>query len=1287
MTDWALGLVRRYDFCITSVRGLAGERPVHSSVAASSLPGKVGTDHAFLTEALTDGSPNCLIGRMQSQFCGAMILSSKRSGRDCGCGSGQSVGQEAVTQTQAPPFAILLREFRVRAELTQEELAERAHVSARVVSDLERGVSRTPRVHTVRQLADALQLSSTERARFTDAGRGRGLAEPETEDQLAEAGHLAAAHAADVRTFLLADIRGYTRFTLDHGDEATALLTARFAEVTEQTVIPHGGHVLELQGDKALVMFLSSRQGLRAAVQLQTRYARESSEALPLRVGIGLDAGEAVPVKGGYRGAALNLAARLCSLAGEGEILASQGIVHLARKLDGLTYVGRGFVDLKGFAEPIRVVEVVVDLEAAEQSFPGAQLPAGNRSSMQEQRMPIGDFLGALPGGPIVARTDELDRVLAIAEQAASGLGQFVIIAGERGAGKTRLAQEVTLRLRDRGFLIATGRCYDGQRATPYAAMAEAMTTAYRGAPAGVKLEAMHKLPYLSRIIPDELPPRATQSWDAGEERLRLMHATTHLLASIADERPVGIFLDDLQWADSDSLGLFVYLVRNTRGHRCFLCATSTDDALSQDHSVSTVLRDLAREHFMERVAVRRLSSEGTGELVAATLGETEAPEDFVEFVQRRTRGNPFFIHSLLRTLGGHYRLVRQVGAGGMGRVFEAVDTRTRQRVAAKLMLARTEADAHALQRFEQEGAMLASLHHPNVVEVYGTFLDEHASCIVMEFLDGRSLAEILRSEQLPPGRIKDLMSQACTALSCAHQHGIAHRDVKPANIMVLPGDRVKVTDFGIARMLRPVNPDLSVTSTGMTIGTPLYMAPEQIGGQKVDFRADIYSLGSIMYEMVTGHPPFTGDDPLALAVRHVQEAPIPPSRFNPGLPAEWNALILKALAKSPVDRFPSSGALGAAIAALPTDWMSDPGSVATPGVEAAVPSLHADVGGQARVQTATQSLPNRVLASIARSGGRGWLRGSGVSAVLAAVGVFLAANVFSFVGIGPHTAVRFEQLKGLAIDSRGDVYAVDHNRARLLKLSPTGLRLSDVSLLQRGRVVGADYSMVGPDGTVLDSAGNVYVASYTYHGIQRITPAGKVVGPWPYDIGFPWQIPFSPTGMALDPAGNLYVADTLDGQIVKITRAGRVSLFWSNAVGQTGKLQGPTGIAVGNDGVVYVSDTDNSRVLRISPAGKPLGYWGVQGTGPGQLESPGGLVLDRAGNLYVADTDNHRIQKFSPGGSPLAQWGGQRLHLNAPIDVKLDAAGNVYVADSASDHIVKLSPAGKLLATWGGQG
>jgi DNA-binding SARP family transcriptional activator/class 3 adenylate cyclase len=184
-----------------------------------------------------------------------------------------------------------------------------------------------------------------------------------------------------VRTFLIADVRGYTHFTLEQGDEAAARLAARFADVVEETVRHHGGDVLELRGDEALASFHSPRGALRAALDVQARFAleREQTASLPLLVGIGLDAGEAVPVKGGFRGGALNLAARLCSLAAAGEVLASEGVIHLARKTEGIRYVDRGGVQLKGFAEPVRVVRIlretdVLETESGQESMKGFQL-------------------------------------------------------------------------------------------------------------------------------------------------------------------------------------------------------------------------------------------------------------------------------------------------------------------------------------------------------------------------------------------------------------------------------------------------------------------------------------------------------------------------------------------------------------------------------------------------------------------------------------------------------------------------------------------------------------------------------------------------------------------------------------------------------------------------------------------------------------------------------------------------------------------------------------------------
>ena len=164
-----------------------------------------------------------------------------------------------------------------------------------------------------------------------------------------------------IRTFLIADVRGYTLFTSQRGDEAAAKLAAKFADLAKETISARGGSVIELRGDEALAVFSSARQAIRAALDLQARFVEETlaDPSLPLPVGIGLDAGEAVAVAGGYRGGALNLAARLCGQAGPGEVLASAEAVHLARKIDGVIYVDRGTVQLKGLEEPVRVIKVI----------------------------------------------------------------------------------------------------------------------------------------------------------------------------------------------------------------------------------------------------------------------------------------------------------------------------------------------------------------------------------------------------------------------------------------------------------------------------------------------------------------------------------------------------------------------------------------------------------------------------------------------------------------------------------------------------------------------------------------------------------------------------------------------------------------------------------------------------------------------------------------------------------------------------------------------------------------
>lgn len=183
-----------------------------------------------------------------------------------------------------------------------------------------------------------------------------------------------------------------------------------------------------------------------------------------------------------------------------------------------------------------------------------------------------------------------------------------------------------------------------------------------------------------------------------------------------------------------------------------------------------------------------------------------------------------------------------------------------------------------------------------------------HTRCIVMELLEGRSLGDVIRQQgtdpQLSLASIKKLAQQVAGALASAHERGIVHRDVKPDNIIVGPDDHATVTDFGVARLVQPRGEVSTLTSTGMTMGTSLYMAPEQIEGKKVDARADIYALGAVIYELVTGRPSMGGRDPLSIAFQHVHQQLEPPSWQKAEVSEDWDALILRALAKNPADRF-----------------------------------------------------------------------------------------------------------------------------------------------------------------------------------------------------------------------------------------------------------------------------------------------------------------------------------------------------------------------------------------------
>ena len=258
----------------------------------------------------------------------------------------------------------------------------------------------------------------------------------------------------------------------------------------------------------------------------------------------------------------------------------------------------------------------------------------------------------------------------------------------------------------------------------------------------------------------------------------------------------------------------------------------------------------------------------------------------------------------------GRYELQRKVARGGMADVFLSRDLLLDRPVALKVLFPAFASDPAFVQRFRREAQSAARLNHPNVVSVFDWGQEGSTYFIVMEFVEGQSLAQVLReSGRMEPDRAATIAADVADALAFAHEHGVVHRDVKPGNVMLTRAGHVKVADFGIARAVSTAE---NLTQTGTVMGTATYFSPEQARGGAVDPRSDVYSLGVVLYEMLTGTPPFTGDNPVSVAYKHVQELPAPPRQLREDIPEGLEAIVLKAINKNPANRYATAGEMRA---------------------------------------------------------------------------------------------------------------------------------------------------------------------------------------------------------------------------------------------------------------------------------------------------------------------------------------------------------------------------------------
>jgi serine/threonine protein kinase, bacterial len=562
----------------------------------------------------------------------------------------------------------------------------------------------------------------------------------------------------------------------------------------------------------------------------------------------------------------------------------------------------------------------------------------------------------------------------------------------------------------------------------------------------------------------------------------------------------------------------------------------------------------------------------------------------------------------------GRYRLVELLGRGGMGEVWRAYDTETDRIVAIKLLPPHFLDNEEFKRRFRREAHAAARLHTPYVVPIHNYGEIDGRLYVDMRLVEGHDLDAVLADGPLDPARAVRIIEQVAMALHAAHEVGLLHRDVKPSNILLDRNDFAYLIDFGIARAAE----ETRMTKSGYPPGTFQYIAPERLGTRaEEDARADIYSLACVLYECLTGRPPFAAETMAGQVAAHLNTPPPQPSATQPDLPKQIDEVIATGMAKDPDNRYATTVELAdAAHQAL------------------SAPAQHRADTTLASTQTAT--LPNADLAAtLAAPTPRPPAIASTETGAPAKLPARPRLVALPFTGLnGP---------SDVAVDTAGNVYVTDFDNDRVLKL-PAGSN-TEVELPFTG--------LDSPEGVAVDSAGNVYVADYGNDRVLEL-PAGSNT-----QVELPFTGLDSPEGVAVDADGYIYVADFYNDRVLELPAGSNtpVELPFTR----------PNGVAVDSAGDIYVTDYTNNRVLKL-PAGSntpiKLPFTG--------LDSPNGVAIDITGNVYVINRYDNRVLKLPAGSNTQVEL--PFTDLTDPEGVAVDITGNVYVADYGNNRVLKLA-------------
>ncbi|MGH3633429.1 MAG: serine/threonine-protein kinase PknD [Mycobacterium sp.] len=603
------------------------------------------------------------------------------------------------------------------------------------------------------------------------------------------------------------------------------------------------------------------------------------------------------------------------------------------------------------------------------------------------------------------------------------------------------------------------------------------------------------------------------------------------------------------------------------------------------------------------------------------------------------------------------YRVVERLGTGGMGEVFLVEHPRLPRRDALKLLDGGVSRNDEFRRRFTREANLLAPLIHPNIITLYDRGEFEGRLWLTMEYVAGTDLAKLLKSGPLAPELAMQVVAGVGAALDFAYtEHRITHRDVKPANILVkFAHDQrlraVKLADFGIAKAAGEAT---SLTSAGTTVGTVSYMSPEAIEGRDLNHQADIYSLGCTAFEMLTGSLPFTANSITALMAAHLNRSVPTVTERNPALPAYFDGVMARALAKDPGQRYQTCAeflaALGGAdapVTAVPTTASDRSESLPRP--HTYIPGA-ATMRAEAQTSAPTvrtssqpplQPVPRTLQGDKAPTARPRWWRRKWL---LVLTGVVL----LGVIGAVTHN--------GQAPPSQQSQQATSASEQPQQEApsSPQSWQASNQTVLPF-------TGLNNPDGVAVDSTGNVYVTDALNNRVVKLVAGSSTQQVLPF-AGL-----HDPGGVAVDSTGNIYVADgdsNSNYRVVKLVAGSSTQ----QALPFAG-LNGPQGVAVDSSGNIYVADADwvNSQVVELvagSSTQQMLPFTGLNGTS--------GVAVDSAGNVYVADGLNKRVVELVARSS--TQQVLPFTGLNFTNGVAVDSAGNVYVADAGNNRVVRLA-------------